>query len=250
MSTEHLTHAYDWKRKNSSKFGLAWEWEGRNQGSKFSRVLSIYFWGLILGLTDCNELFVTEKEHRDIPILSGFLWFTSPPALKVYLKLWGWQRSFSDSSKLHFLEKNFPTTTDDSRHRISCAKEELLKCFQLFLILKAGRKAWVFCLPWLAVPGAQSTSVVGQEVSQGWNSAHQGNECSCSPALFLDTIFWSFCNTVIPFVQFGVLVGKTQNMDVLELLTLKAALNALSPKLGSVQCKHSFTRILCLMNET
>lgn len=71
-----------------------------------------------------------------------------------------------------------------------------------------------------------------------------------SPALFLDTIFLSFCNTVIPFVQFGVLVGKTQDMDVLELLTLKAALNALSPKLGSVQCKHSFTKILCLMNKT
>lgn len=30
-----------------------------------------------------------------------------------------------------------------------------------------------------------------------------------SPVLFLDTIFWSFCNTITPFILFGALVGKT-----------------------------------------
>lgn len=187
---------------------------------------------------------MTAKEHRGISTLSGFLWFTSPSALKVSLKLGGWQQSFSDSSKLSFLEKNFPTTTADARDRISCAKEEqrAAQMFPAFLILKAGRKAWVFCLPWLAVPGAQSMSSVRQDrFSRVKQSSSKVNikSVDVSPALFLDTILWSSCNVVIPFIRFGALVGKTQEMDVTELLTLKAELAVILLNYGSVQAQQS-----------
>lgn len=153
------------ERKNSSKSGVVWEREGRNQGSKFSRVLGSYSWGLIPGLIDCNELLVSEKNSREkhplCPVSSSSQVLQ---ALKFCLR--GRQRSLSVSSKLSSPGENFfPTTTKGTRERISCAKSKgLLRGFQLLLILKAGRKRVDFsCLPWLAVPGSQSISLVGQD---------------------------------------------------------------------------------------
>lgn len=140
----------------------------------------------------------------------------------------------------------------------------LLKRFQLFLILKAGRKAWVFLL---AMAGcAWGTKHVFGGTGQFLKSETEFIREMCahvSPALLLDLPQYSnkwafhpphnfllFLQHCCPFIQFGALVGKTQEMDVPELLTLKGALDAILLKLGSVQCQHSFTRVFCPMHET
>lgn len=154
--------------KNSSKFGVVWGWRGRNQDSRLIQVLGIYSWGLIPGRSDCNEQLVTEKsQQRQTSPFSGFLQFTRSPAMKVYLKWWGRQRSLSDSSKLSFPGENFfPATTNDTRDRVSRAKQEQRVAQMVPALLDPqGRKKRVglFCLPWLAVPGARRISLVGQD---------------------------------------------------------------------------------------
>lgn len=255
------------KCKNSSKFAFAWEWEGRNQGSKFSHLLSIYLWGLVPGLTDCNELFVTEKTAQRY---FHFVWFSlvhKPSSSESLFEI------VRKAKKLFRFKQTVLPWGKLPNHHWWCKGQKILCQERAKGCSNASSSSWssrqeerlgVFCLLWVAVPGAQSMSLVGQG---SFSRVKQSSSGKCvlmslqhfywtylstptSGHFILRTIFYSFCNTVVPFIQFGALVGKTQEMDVPELLTLKGALDAILLKLGSVQCQHSFTRVFCPMHET
>lgn len=161
------------ERKNSSKSGVVWEREGRNQGSRFSRVLGSYSWGLIPGLIDCNELLVSEKNSREkhplCPVSSSSQVLQ---ALKFCLR--GRQRSLSVSSKLSSPGENFfPTTTKGTRERISCAKSKgCLEGSSSYWSSRQEEKELTFLAyhGWLCL-GLRASLWWGRTVSQGWKSS-------------------------------------------------------------------------------
>lgn len=175
------------KCKNSSKFAFAWEWEGRNQGSKFSHLLSIWFWGLVPGLTDCNELFVTEKTAQRY---FHFVWFSlvHKPSSSESLfeivrkakKLFRFKQTVLPWGKLpnhHWwckgqkilCQERAKGCSNASSFSWSSRQEERLGFFACYGWLCLGHRA---CLWW------------DRAVSQEWNRVHQGNECSCLSSTF------------------------------------------------------------------
>lgn len=210
---------------------------GKEETKALSLVRCLVFifegWFLVL-LAAMNSLWL--KKSTDIFLLC--LVFSGSQALqpwKSILKLWGEQQNFSDSSKLCFLEKNLPTPLrmQGTEYPVPRKSKGLLKCFQLFWSSRQEERLGFL----LTMSGcAWGTEYVFGEAGQFLRSETEFIKMSVhiSPALLLDTIFWSFCHTVIPFIQFGALVGKTQERDVTELLMLKDELDAILLKLESV----------------